>query len=64
VETTVGEIFNGRDKGIVKEIDNNGEMTGEMLLRCEMMERGCQRYVEFDLLTRNLDVGSSFLCFG
>lgn len=29
-----------------------------------MMERGCQRYVEFDMVTRNLDVGAAFLCFG
>lgn len=28
------------------------------------MDRGTQRFIEFDLTSRNLDVGSAFLCFG
>jgi hypothetical protein len=35
-----------------------------MLLKCEKVDRGTSRYVEFTLSTRNLDVGSAFLCFG
>jgi hypothetical protein len=64
VQSTVGEIFNGREKGIVKDIEYNGEKHGDLYLRCEKVERGCQKYVEFDLITRNLDVGAAFLCFG
>ena len=43
---------------------NNGQFYGEMHLKCEKVDRGTQRFVEFDLLARNLDVGSAFLCFG
>jgi len=28
VETTVGELFNGREKGVFKEISNNGNFIG------------------------------------
>jgi hypothetical protein len=37
---------------------------GELHLRCEKVDRGTQRFMEFDLLARNLDVGGAFLCFG
>lgn len=64
VETTVGELFNGGDKGVTKQIINNGNFIGEFHAKCEKVDRGTQGYVEFDLVTRNLDVGSAFLCFG
>lgn len=28
------------------------------------MERGSNKYIEFSLASRNVDVGSFFLCFG
>jgi hypothetical protein len=34
-----------------------------MLLKCEKVDRGTSRYVEFTLATRNLDVGSACLWF-
>lgn len=43
---------------------NNGNFIGEMHLVCEKVDRGTQSFIEFDLVTRNLAVGSSFLCFG
>ena len=43
---------------------NNGNRIGELHLKCEKVDRGSQRIIEFDVLSRNLDVGTSFLCFG
>jgi len=28
IETTVGELLNGREKGVFKEINNNGHLKG------------------------------------
>ena len=35
-----------------------------MNFRGEKVERGTNKYVQFTLNARNIDVGSSFLCFG
>ena len=46
-EATVGEIFNGRNKGIAKDIKLQGNEAGLIFLRCEKVERGSNKYVEF-----------------
>lgn len=61
VETTVGELFNGRDKGVVKEIERNGKNIGQMHLKCEKVDKGVQKLIEFTMRTRDLDIGSC--CF-
>jgi hypothetical protein len=60
----VGEIFNGRAKGIAKDVTQLGVAQGKMMMRCEAVKRGSTQYSAFDLSTRNLDVGSAFFCFG
>lgn len=35
VNATVGEIFNGRDAGVKKDIEAGGNRTGQMILRGE-----------------------------
>ena len=41
----MGEIFNGREKGIIKDLVMNGTKRGQLHLRCEKVERGCVKYV-------------------
>ena len=62
VNATVGEIFNGRDAGVKKDFE--GGQGGQMILRGEKVEQGTSKFVEWDLVGRNIDVGSAFLCFG
>jgi hypothetical protein len=61
---TVGEIFNGRAKGVEKNIELQGTKRGVLAFKGEKVERGTNKYVEFTLNSRNVDVGSFFLCFG
>lgn len=61
---TVGEIFSARNKGIDKAIERGGDRIGTLNFKGEKIERGTNKYVEFNLFGRNLDVGSYFLCFG
>jgi hypothetical protein len=61
---TVGEIFNGRSKGVEKPVEQGGAKRGALIFKGEKVERGSSKYVEFVLNSRNVDVGSYFLCFG
>jgi hypothetical protein len=61
---TVGEIFNARNKGIEKDIEIQGDKIGLMNFKGEKVERGSNKYVEFSMVARNIEVGSYFLCFG
>lgn len=64
VEAIVGQIYKSQSKGILKQIAQGGYRSGELYLKCEKMNRKSQKFIEFSLVGRNLDVGTSFLCFG
>lgn len=64
VEASVGEIFGARKKGLAREImDTRGKSRGTLMMKCEKVERGTNKYVEFDVRLNDIP-SQGWLCFG
>lgn len=58
-ETFVGEVFSARSKGVTKTIS-----VGQMTMLCEKVEKGNNKSIEFTPSVKNLNVSTSWFCFG
>ena len=64
VDVTIGEIFGSRSKGLVRDIfDSKDKIRGRMVIKCEKIEKGSNKMMDFNLKAFDLP-SSSFFCFG
>lgn len=64
VTASIGEIFGARQKGLSREImDTRNKSRGELIMKCEKVERGTNKYVEFEARVNDLP-SQGWFCFG